>query len=150
MNTPAAFTLRSQVVSCLLLAFLSWSVGCYSTEEVSKEDFKALGGQVDVIVFTTDSLSYEFSRGNYRTQGDTVSGYGIRRRNGSAEVLPALTVRLSDGDVIETRAFDLLRTAMLCGGIGLGCLILYAVLFDHPQEPTMVVSYGVMAPVASP
>ena len=150
MNTSAAFRVRRRVVSCLLVGSLSLSVGCYNTAVVSTEGFRALGDQVDVIVSTPDSLQYEFTRGNYRTQGDTVSGYGIRRRNGSAEVLPSLCLRLSDGDVIETSEFDLLRTAMLCGGIGLGCLILYTVLFDHPQDATMVVPYGVMAPAASP
>lgn len=59
-------------------------------------------------------------------------------------------LRLSDGDVIETTDLDLARAIMLCGGIGLGGLLIYAALFGHAGQPTMSISYCFVAPVTSP
>lgn len=128
---------------CTLVAALLLSMGCYSTEVVSMDGLRERKGKVDITLFMKDSLQYEFAGGTYRFESDTLSGYGIRRRKGIAEVLPDVSVNLSQSDVIETRDFDVVKTILLCGGIGIGGVVIYAVLFGQSQPPTMVVPYGV-------
>ena len=111
-----------KIVSCVLVASLSLYIGCYSTEMVSKDELKAKTEQVDITVVTKDFLEYKFSQKNYRIQGDTLSGYGIRKGNMSAGI--ALDARLSFADMtsIESTEFSLVRTILLCSAVGLGVL----------------------------
>ena len=66
--------MKKKIVSCVLVASLSFSIGCYSAGMVTKEEFKAKHEQVDITVYTKDSLEYKFSKGYYRIQGDTLLG----------------------------------------------------------------------------
>jgi hypothetical protein len=125
-------TVKRKIVSCVLVASLSFYIGCYSTEMVSKDELKAKVEQLDITIFTKDSLEYKFSKENYRIQGDTLSGYGIRRWNVSTDVIFDASLPFADIDSIETREFDPTRTIVLCGGIGLGVVLIITLLFRHP------------------
>ena len=133
----------------MLLASLSFYIGCYSTEMVSKDTLKAKVEQVDITVFMKDSLVYKFSKENYRIQGDTLSGYGIRQRNLSTDVVFAASLPFAEIDSIETRNVDPARTIALCGGIGLGVVLIITLLFRHDQAPTMALPGAVAGAKAS-
>lgn len=127
----------------MLAASLSFSIGCYSTELISNDELKAASGQVDIIVFAKDSSGYEFAKGNYRIAGDTLSGYGIRKQKSSTEVIFDASVSFAAIDSIKTRELDLPRTIALCGGIGLGVLVIIALLFQNDETEPIVVPSGV-------
>jgi|GEM_PF-4871060 hypothetical protein len=67
--------MKRQIVSCAFVVSLLFSIGCYSTEVVMKEELKAKAEQMDITVVTKDSLKYEFSKKRYRVQGDTLIGW---------------------------------------------------------------------------
>jgi hypothetical protein len=142
-------TLKRKIVSCVLVASLSFYIGCYSTEMVSKDELKAKSGQVDITIFAKDSLEYEFTKGNYRILGDTLSGYGIRKQKVSTEVISDASLSFAVIDSIQTREFDLPRTIAFCGGIGLGVVVIITLLFQHNQSATVVVPSVVAGPRTS-
>jgi hypothetical protein len=136
-------TLSTKIVSCVLVASLSFYIGCYSTELISTDGLKAKSGQVDIIVFAKDSSGYEFTKGNYRIAGDTLSGYGVRTQKESTEVIFDASVSFAAVDSIKTRKLDLPRTIALCGGIGLGVVVIIALLFQSDETEPVVVPTGV-------
>ncbi len=111
--------MKNKIVSCLLVVSLSFYIGCYSTEMVSKEELKAKRHQVDVTILTRDSLEYRFSKENYSIQGDTLAGYGSRRWNMSTEIVLDARLSFTDMTSIETKEFSLVRTILLCSAVGL-------------------------------
>lgn len=135
-----------KTVRCILVAALLFSCGCYTTGTVSKKDLKARADPVDITFFTKDSLEYSFSKENYRVQGDTLSGYGMRSRNAVRDVVFNASVSLADIDSIETSEFDATTTVLLCGGIGLAGAGIIALLLRHDQSYGVVVAYPAVTP----
>ena len=117
-----------KIVSCVLVASLSFSIGCYSTEMVSKDEIKTRIDPVDITIYTKDSLEYKFSKECYRIQGDTLSGYGIRTSNRSSSIVLDASLSFADITSIETRQFSLIRTILLCAGVGLGTVLIIEIL----------------------
>jgi hypothetical protein len=130
---------KRKIVSLLLVATHSFYIGCYSTEVVSREELKTRVDQVDIGIFTRDSLKYEFAKGNYRVQGDTVSGYGIQWSNMSAAVVSNASLPFAVIDSVETRELNLARTIALCGGIGLGVVLIISLLSGLGPTSAIVV-----------
>ena len=116
--------MESKIISCVLVASLLFSVGCYSTGIVTKEELKAKPKPVDIVVCTKDSLTYRFSKEQYHIQGDTLSGSGIQIRANTV-VGDSVDVSLSLADIvsIEAREYRSGRTALLGLAIGLVVLI---------------------------
>jgi len=108
---------------------LSFFIGCYSTDTATKEDLASKAALANISVYTKHSEEYDFSKGNYRVQGDSLTGYAIRRKNDSTEVVLRASLSFAAIDSIEMREFDMVRTIAFGGGIGLGVLILKTLLF---------------------
>jgi hypothetical protein len=121
-------TLKRKIVSCVIVASLSFYLGCYSTEMVSKDEIKARIDHVDITICTKDSLAYKFSKENYRIEGDTLSGYGIRTSNRSSDIVLDASLSFADITSIETREFSLIRTILLCAGVGLGTVLIIEIV----------------------
>ena len=133
--------MKRKIVSCLLLASFSYYVGCYSTEVASKDELKEKVEQVDITIFTKDSLEYKFSKDNYRIRGDTLSGYGIRRGNVSTEVVLDARISFANIDSIETQELNLPHTILLCGGIGFIGVLIITLLFKRDQTLMVTPTY---------
>lgn len=131
---------KRKIVSCVLVSSLLFSIGCYSPGVVTKEELKAKAERIDITVFTKDSTEYKFLKDNYRIQGDTLSGFGVRRRNMSSDIVLDASLSLSDVNSIETKKFDLMRTMLLCGGGGLFAVIIYEQFF-HKEVITPITAY---------
>ena len=67
--------MNREIICCVLVASLLFSIGCYSTEMVRKEELKAKAEHADITVYTKDYLEYKFSKGNYSVQRDTLTGW---------------------------------------------------------------------------
>jgi hypothetical protein len=76
-------TVKRKIVACVLVASLSFFIGCYSTQSITKEELKATVER-DINLITKDSLEYRFFGGDYSIQGDTLSGTGVQIINGWA------------------------------------------------------------------
>ena len=130
--------MKRRIVSCVLVASLFFSIGCYSNGTVSKDEFKTKADKDDITLFTNDSSEYKFLKGNYRVQGDTLTGFGVRKSKMSSDIVLDASLSFADIDSIETREYDGTKTILLCGGVGLGAaLIMYTLL--HSNEPDQAV-----------
>jgi hypothetical protein len=129
--------MKRKIVSWLLVGSLSLYIGCYNTEMVSKEGLKPRVEQYDITVSTKDSLEYIFLKDNYRVQGDTLTGFGVRRSNRRSDIVLDASLPFADITSIETKEFSFGKTLLLCAGIGLGAAFIIKILFTHDQ-PLMV------------
>lgn len=127
-------TLKRKIVSCVLLASLSFSIGCYNNETITREQLnpvtkdklKAEVDQLDITVFTKDSLEYKFFKGNYRVQGDTLIGVGVQTIGGDDKPFQGY-ISFSDITSLETVEFSLAKTIIvICIPIVLGGAFLVA------------------------
>ena len=73
--------MKRKIVYFVLIASLSFSIGCHSTTPIMKEELNATVEQ-DITVTTKDSLQYRFYNGDYSVQGDSLSGTGIQMIDG--------------------------------------------------------------------
>ena len=118
--------MKRQIISCVLVASILFSIGCYSTGMVTKDEFKAKAEKDDITVLTKESLEYKFSKGNYRVQGDTLSGSGVRvSANRSARDSVVTSIAFADITLLKTEEFDLTNTILFCVGVGMGGVCLF-------------------------
>ena len=109
-----------KIVSCILIASLSLSIGCYSNQTITKEELKTRAELDDITVYTKESLSYDFPKENYRIQGDTLSGFLVQR-SATTGIFESFVVSIAFADItsIEVEKFSVLKTIILCGVVGL-------------------------------
>ena len=148
LHTHLEVTLTRKIVSCILAVSLSSYIGCYTTEIVSKEALIARVEQVDITLIMKDSLEYTFLKSDYRIQGDTLKGFGVRRSTGVSDIVLDASLPLADIISIETKEISAAKTILLCGGIGLGAAIIIAALLRHDQPPTFVTPTYVSEPAS--
>jgi hypothetical protein len=129
-------------VSCLLVASLCFFLGCYSTETVSKDDLNAQSGYGDLTVVTRDSLEYRFFEESYRVRQDTLCGVGVRRSGLSTTVVRDARLSFVDIASMETRAFNLRTTILVCGGIALGAGLIAVLLLQRGNQEIAVAPTG--------
>jgi hypothetical protein len=114
--------MKKKIISCVLVTSLSFSVGCYNTQTITreqleattKEKLKAECEEVDIAVFTKDSLGYKFLKGNYRIQGDTLTGFGAQTIAGTERRFQG-SISFADITSLETEEFDLAGTIIAIG-----------------------------------
>ncbi|HTP12270.1 MAG TPA: hypothetical protein VMM37_01530 [Bacteroidota bacterium] len=110
--------MKRKCVSCVLVASLLLSVGCYSTGTVTREELKEMTetDQADITVHMKDSREYKFSRMNYRIQGDTLFGLGILSPGGdpaTASDSVAASIPFADMSSIETERLNVVVTIIV-------------------------------------
>jgi hypothetical protein len=137
MSNKREVNMKRKIVSCVLVASLLFSIGCYSPGMISKEEAKAKQG--DITVFTKDSSEYKFLKENYRIRGDTLTGFGVRKWNMSSDIVLDASLSFAEIDSIEAKEFDATKTTLVCCGVGLGAaLIIYVLFFSHEPDQSVV------------
>jgi hypothetical protein len=128
--------MKRKIISCALVASISFSIGCYNTQTITreqlqattKEELKAKADKDDITVFTKGSLEYEFSKGNYRIQGDTLIGFGVQTIDGNDRPFHG-AISFADITSLETEKFNLGITILAIGlpvGLVVGLLSAWA------------------------
>jgi hypothetical protein len=111
--------MRRTIVSHALVAALVLSAGCYNYDTIRREEISAdrirrltvEADQCDIGVFT-DTSHYQFDRGNYRVQGDTLAGFGVQTAGGY-EVPFKGFIPFSAITMIKTEEFSLAKTILI-------------------------------------
>jgi hypothetical protein len=123
-----------KIISCVLVASLSFSIGCYNNDTITreklnpitKEELRAEVEQLDITVFTRDSVEYKFLKGNYRVQGDTLIGFGVQTIGGDDRPFHGY-VSFADITSLETEEFSLAKTLIAIGlPVGAAVAFLFA------------------------
>jgi len=103
--------MKRQIVSACLFLPLLFSVGCYSSEVVTKDDVNSKAEQVDITVWTKRSLEYKFLKDNYRIHSDTLTGVGVQTTGGN-DVSFHGSIPFSDIAMLRTDEFDVGATTL--------------------------------------
>ncbi len=138
--------MKRKIVSWVVAASLLSYLGCYDTEIVTKEGLNARADQVDITLFMRDSLEYQFLKNDYRIQGDTLKGFGVRRLHGVSDIVLGASLAFTDIMSIETTELSTGKTILLCGGIALGSVFIIELLLRHDQPSTFVTPMYVSEP----
>jgi hypothetical protein len=72
---------KKYIVSVLIPALLIQLYGCYSMQDISKDDIAGLNNGGDLIVQTKDSTIYFFEESNYHISNDSLYGKGYVKFN---------------------------------------------------------------------
>jgi hypothetical protein len=106
--------MKRKIVSSVLVFSLLFSMGCYSSEVITKEDLKAKVKKVDITVFMKNSVEYKFFKDDYRIQGDTLIGFGTHTSTGNGASFYG-SISFKDITSIETPEFSLTLTLVAIG-----------------------------------
>lgn len=109
--------MKKKITLCVLISFLVFSIGCYNTQTITREQFevttkeelKARCEQLSITVITSDSLEYKFDKGNYRIEGDTLSGFGDQVLGGTDRRFQG-SISFAGITSLKTEEFSLAKT----------------------------------------
>ena len=111
---------KKYIASVLISALLIQLCGCYSMQDISKDEMAGLKDGGDLIVHTKDSTIYFFEESNYHISNDTLYGKGYIKSsedsdfNAEIESVIALT-NIESIQQDEINASD--TTWLIIGGI---------------------------------
>jgi hypothetical protein len=111
---------KKYIVTVLIPALLIQLYGCYSMQDISKDEIAELKDGDDLIVHTKDSTIYFFEESNYHISNDSLYGKGYVKFNENADfkVEAENTIALTD---IESAQLDEINasgtTWLIIGGI---------------------------------
>ena len=117
----------------LILSLLPYLAGCYSINQVSKEELQTDNSRGDLTIITNQNEIYKFEDGSYFIKSDTLFGMGIKA---IADKQIPITNEIALGNItsIKGKESDGLKTAFLIVGIiGIVAAIGLAV-FMHEAE----------------
>jgi hypothetical protein len=126
--------MKMKTVSYVFVAPLLFTIACYNTGMVTKEELKARDEPPDITVRTRDSLTYRFSKEHYSILGDTLSGSGVRLSAGIPDSVVA-SIALANISSIEATEFDEGKSVLLGFGlviVATGGLILIGLASNPP------------------
>jgi hypothetical protein len=132
--------MKNNIISCVLVASLSFSIGCYNTQtitreqltEPTKEELKAKTAQVDITVCTSDSLEYKFLKDSYRIQADTLTGFGVQTIGGTDRRFQG-SISFADISSLKTEEFDLTGT-IIAIGLPVGLVVGFLFWFGYEMS----------------
>jgi len=93
------------ISSILAFALLIQIVGCYSYQEITKEEFSQTEEYSDLRVRTTNQNTYEFDENDYTVKKDSIYGSGKLKSKSGVKVNEDYTGSVYLGD-IESFKFD--------------------------------------------
>jgi hypothetical protein len=72
---------KKYIASVLIPALLIQLYGCYSMQDITKDEMAGLKDGGDLIVYTKDSTIYSFNESNYNILNDSLYGKGYVKFN---------------------------------------------------------------------
>jgi hypothetical protein len=124
---------KKYIVSVLIPALLIQLYGCYSMQDISKDEIAGLKDGGDLIVHSKDSTIYSFEESNYHISNDTLYGKGYVKVNEDSDFKVATegSLAMTNIESIEQEEVNPVTTSLLVIGsilfaAGVGIIILYA------------------------
>ena len=123
---------KKYIVFVLIPALLIQLYGCYSMQDIPKEEITGLNGEGDLIVYTKDATIYFFEESNYLIANDSlyVEGY-IKSSDEASKVEIEKSIALTNIESIQQNEINPVTTSLLVIGsilfvAGVGIIILLA------------------------
>jgi len=124
--------MKKIISSILVFALLTQVVGCYSYQEITKEEFSQAEEYLDLQVRTKNQGIYEFDEGDYTVKEDSINGSGriiFRPGNKFGEDFTG-SISLDDIESMKIDKFDTVLT-ILMSAIGVGAIVLIGVWISN-------------------
>ena len=126
---------KKYIASVLITALLIQLYGCYSIQDISKDELAGFRGESDLIVQTRDSTIYFFEESNYHISNDTLYGKGYVKVNEDSDFKVATegSIALTNIESIEQEEVNPVTTSLLVIGsilfaAGVAIIILFATM----------------------
>jgi hypothetical protein len=118
---------KKLISSLLVVALLTQIVGCYSYQEITKEEFLQTEEYSDLRVRTKDQNWYEFYKKEYTVKEDSIYGSGRKIFKPGSKFGEDYTgsISLEEIESFKFDKFDLMGTVIFIA-IGVGILALIA------------------------
>ena len=120
---------KKYIISFLIPALLIQLYGCYSMQDIPKEEITGLRGEGDLTVYTKDATIYFFEESNYLISNDSlyVKGY-VKSSDEASKVEIEKSIALINIESIQQNEINPVTTSLLVLGIavlavGAGILI---------------------------
>ena len=111
---------KKYIVSVLISTLLIQLYGCYSMQDISKDELAGLKNGGDLIVHTKDSTIYSFKESNYHISNDSLYGNGYVKFNEDADfkVQTESSIGLSNIETAQQNEMNASGTTwLIVGGI---------------------------------
>lgn len=112
----------------LITSFISYNIGCYSLQEISKEEFEARTDKNEATLFTKDMETYQLNKSQYYIKADTIYAIGNKIVDGDNKIPFNGKIPLENVSVISIKESDGLATTFLVIGIIAGAAIIAGVV----------------------
>ena len=112
---------KKLISNLLVVALLTQIVGCYSYQEITKEEFTQAEKYTDLQLRTKSQSIYKFDEGSYTVMEDSIYGSGIKKLKHSNKRFEDYTgsVYLEDIESFEFDKFDTVITVLaIAAGVG--------------------------------
>ena len=131
------------IASVLIPALLIQLYGCYSMQDISKDELAGLKEGDDLIVQTKDSTIYFFEETNYHISNDSLYGKGYAKFSDLPDfkILNKSAISLTSIKTIQQEDLNLITTGLLIGGILAGVIAGILILFPGSNTESITIIY---------
>ena len=127
---------KKLISSILAFALLTQIVGCYSYQEITKEEFIQTEEYTDLQVRTKSQSIYKFNEGNYTVMEDSIYGSGklkLKTRTGYYKDFTG-SISLKEIESFKFDKFDTIITIIVIA-TGVGIIVAGLIRFDNSFRP---------------
>ena len=123
---------KKLISSILAFVLLTQIVGCYTYQEITKEEFSQTEEYSDLKVRTKNQYTYKFDEGSYTVMEDSIYGSGkIKLETGSGYYKDFTgSISLKEIESFKFDKFDTVLT-ILMSAIGVGAIVLIGVWYSN-------------------
>ena len=134
---------KKYIVFVLIPGLLIQLYGCYSMQEISKDEMAGFKDGGDLIVSTKDSAIYFFEESNYRISADSLYGSGYAKFSDVPDfiILNKSAIALKSIKTIQQEDLNLITTGLLIGGILAVVIAVLLILFPSSNTETITITY---------
>jgi hypothetical protein len=128
---------KKYIVSVLIPALLIQLYGCYSMQDISRDEMAGLKDEGDLIVYTKDATLYFFEESNYHISNDSlyVKGY-IKHSNFSAsKVEIEKSIAMTNIESIQQDEINPVTTSLFVIGSILAAVGVAVIIFIATFHP---------------
>ncbi len=134
---------KKYIVFVLIPGLLIQLSGCYSMQDISKDEMAGFKDGGDLIVRTKDSTIYFFEESNYHISADSLYGSGYAKFSDVPDfkILNKSAIALKSIKTIQQEDLNLITTGLLIGGILAVVIAVLLILFPSSNTETITITY---------
>ena len=129
------------LATILVISILGQLPGCYSMQEIQKDEINGLANSGDLIVHTNDSAIYFYEKDNYQFSADSIFGRGYVKYKKSPDFHYSEDneIAMKNIKTLQQEQLNPVATWSIIGGISLAVIVGLIVLFGSQNNNTVSV-----------